>query len=81
MRKVFGTRMEIAKPEIVIKPDSRGERISERSDMILLELLLDEAQGYIRKNVKLNDMALHGPSLEQELTSAQRFRLAVGLKS
>ena len=76
---MFGSKTALAKPKIILEPDSRGEQVSERSDMILLELLLDEAQGRIRKNVKLNDMALHAPSLELELTSAQRFRLAVGL--
>jgi hypothetical protein len=79
MRRMFDTRTEGVKPKFTIGPDARGEQVSERSDLILLELLLDEAQGTIRRNVKLNDMALHAPSLEQELSSAQRFRLAVGL--
>ena len=75
----FRNRNADTKPNIIIQSDNRGSQVSERSDMILLELLLDEAQGSIRKNVMLNDMALHSPSLDIELTSAQRFRLAVGL--
>ena len=53
-------------------------RSSNRSELLLLDLLLSEAQGGIRKNIRLADMGL-SPTDFEEMNSGQRFRLAVGL--
>lgn len=66
-------------PTFVIDQNDERSFAAERSELVFLELLLNEAQGQIRMHTSTNDLALNIDTMEGEFSSAQRFRLAVGL--
>lgn len=66
-------------PTFIIDPNDERPFAAERSELMFLDLLLNEAQGYIRSHTSTSDLALNIETMEGELNAAQRFRLAVGL--
>ncbi len=74
-----GTESQYQYYQYLVERNDERPFAQERSELMFLELLLNEAQGYIRTHTASSDLALNIKTMEDEFNSAQRFRLAVGL--
>jgi hypothetical protein len=67
------------RPSLKVAIYDNTTKYATQSEFNMLELLLSEAQGQVGKLSRLADLSINAPEEQDEFTSMQRFRLAVGL--